>query len=153
MPGVRLGIDVGTVRIGVARCDAAQLLAVPVETVPNDERAIARIVHLAGEFGASLVYVGDPVSLRGSDTASTGMARDWAAMFAAESGIATHLVDERLTTATATQALRATGRTTRQSRDLVDQAAAIVLLEQALAIEKRSGAPAGNRVRGSHGLG
>lgn len=153
MSGVRLGIDVGTVRIGVARCDSAQVLAVPVETVPNDEFAIARVTDLAIEFDADLVYVGSPISLRGTDTASTRMAQEWAATFAKTSGIATHLVDERLSTTTATQSLRAAGRTSRQSREVVDQAAAIVLLEQALAIEKRSGAPAGNRVRGSHELG
>ena len=76
--GVRLGVDVGKARVGVARCDPDGMLAVPVETVPRNEASIARITALATEYDAFEVLVGLPVSLAGGDTASTADARAFA---------------------------------------------------------------------------
>jgi putative Holliday junction resolvase len=143
MHGARLGVDVGTARIGVARCDAQQLLTVPVATIAAGPHSVAEVTALAHECGATVVYVGLPVALSGNSTASTLMAQEWANEFSKHSGIPTYLVDERLTTSSAGAALRQAGKTTRDSRFIVDQVAASVLLEQALTIEKRSGGPAG----------
>jgi putative Holliday junction resolvase len=69
-PGVRLGIDVGKARIGVARCDRDGLLAVPVETVPRTDAAAHRAL---AEYEAMELLVGLPISLSGGETASTRM--------------------------------------------------------------------------------
>ncbi len=144
--GTRLGIDVGRARVGVARCDPDGLLATPVETVPRDDAAVARIVALAGEYAAVELLVGLPLNLRGEDTASTADAREFAAALAAASGLSVRLVDERLSTVSAHAVLRDSGRSQRSSRSIVDQVAAVVLLQQALDVEKSTGRPPGTPV-------
>ncbi|WP_295010646.1 Holliday junction resolvase RuvX [uncultured Microbacterium sp.] len=141
--GVRLGVDVGRARIGVARSDPDGMLAVPVETVPRDDDAIARLVALVGEYEPLELLVGLPINLRGEDTASTVDARDFARALGSASSVPVRLVDERLSTVSAHQALRASGRSQRSSRGVVDQAAAVVLLQQAIDTEKNTGSPAG----------
>ncbi|GAA5208818.1 Holliday junction resolvase RuvX [Microbacterium kyungheense] len=144
--GTRLGIDVGKARVGVARCDPDGLLATPVETVPRDDATVARIVALAEEHSALELYVGLPLNLRGEDTPSTQDARDVAAALSAASGLTVRLVDERLSTVSAHAALRSSGRSQRSSRSIVDQVAAVVLLQQALDVEKSTGRPPGTPV-------
>lgn len=141
--GVRLGVDVGTARVGVARSDPDGLLATPVETVPRDDAAVARIAALADEISAVEILVGLPLNLRGEDTRSTQDARDFAVAVAGASGTPVRLVDERLSTVSAHAALRDSGRTQRSSRSIVDQVAAVVLLQQALDVEKSTGRPPG----------
>lgn len=141
--GVRLGVDVGKARIGVARCDRDGLLAVPVETVPRTDAAAARIAALAIEYDAFEVLVGLPVSLSGGHTASTDDARAFAAELASAVAVPIRLVDERLSTVSAHAALRSAGRSQKSSRRIVDQVAAVVLLQQAVDVEKSTGAPAG----------
>ena len=144
--GVRLGIDVGKARVGVARCDPDGMLATPVETVPRDDASIARIAVLAGECDAMEILVGLPLNMRGEDTASTADAREFAAQLAAASDLPVRLVDERLSTVSAHAALRDSGRSQKKSRSIVDQVAAVVLLQQALDVEKSTGRPAGTPV-------
>ncbi|MCW3494523.1 Holliday junction resolvase RuvX [Microbacterium sp. SSM24] len=144
--GVRLGIDVGRARVGVARCDPDGLLATPVETVPRDEAAVARVVALVEEYSVFELLVGLPLNLRGEDTASTVDAREFATALAAASGVPVRLVDERLSTVSAHAALRDSGRSQRSSRSIVDQVAAVVLLQQALDVEKSTGRPPGTPV-------
>lgn len=144
--GVRLGIDVGRARIGVSRCDPDGMLAVPVETVPRDEHSITRILEIASEFEPVEIVVGLPLNLRGEDTASTADSREFARTLATASGVPTRLVDERLSTVTAHTALRQSGRSQKRSRSMVDQVAAVVLLQHAVDSEKRTGSPAGELV-------
>ncbi|MFJ6652320.1 Holliday junction resolvase RuvX [Microbacterium sp. NPDC091313] len=144
--GIRIGVDVGKARVGVARSDPDALLAVPVETVPRSARSIARIVEIVGEYEALEVLVGLPTNLAGADTPSTRDAREFAAGLAAASAVPVRLVDERLSTVTAHQALRSSGRSQRGSRSIVDQVAAVVLLQQALDVERQTGNPAGTPV-------
>jgi putative holliday junction resolvase len=144
--GRRLGIDVGRARVGVATCDPDGLLATPVETVPRDDASVTRITALAEEYSAVELLVGLPMNLRGEDTASTQDARDFAAALAAASALPVRLVDERLSTVSAHAALRSSGRSQRSSRSIVDQVAAVVLLQQALDVEKSTGRPPGTPV-------
>lgn len=149
--GTRLGVDVGTVRIGIARTDADALLATPVETVPRDkhgDRDIARIRELVAEVGAVEVLVGLPVALSGNETASTADARAVAGRLAAALGgdPAVRLVDERLSSVTANAAMRESGRSSRRARPVIDQAAAVVLLQQAVDVERGTGRPPGTVV-------
>ena len=141
--GVRLGIDVGRARVGVARCDPDGMLAVPVETVPRAETSVARIVEIAREYDAIEVLVGLPISLGGSETASTADAREFAGELDAALEVPVRLVDERLSTVSANAVLRQNGRSQKSSRRIVDQIAAVVLLQQAIDVEKSTGNPAG----------
>ncbi len=144
--GVRLGIDVGKARVGVARADPDGMLATPVETVARDDGSVARILALAAEHDATDVYVGLPLNMQGQDTASTTDAREFAAALAAASDLPVRLVDERLSTVSAHAVLRDSGRSQRSSRSIVDQVAAVVLLQHALDVEKSTGRPPGNPV-------
>lgn len=141
--GVRLGVDVGRARVGVARSDPDGMLAVPVETVPRDERSLSRIAELAAEYEPLEIVVGLPVNMQGADTPSTVDAREFAAALQARSGVPVRLVDERLSTVSAHAALRSSGRSQKNSRSIVDQVAAVVLLQQAIDTEKSTGNPAG----------
>jgi putative Holliday junction resolvase len=129
LPGVVLAVDVGTVRVGVAASDPHRILASPVETVPAPGHE--RVAALVAEREAVLVLVGLPTSMSGaSSSASADMAREWTAAFASlVAPVEVRLVDERLTTVTALASLRAAGRTSRTSRSVVDQAAAVALLQ------------------------
>lgn len=145
--GVRLGVDVGRARVGVARCDPDGLLATPVETVARRTGdPVARVLTLAEEYGAIEIVVGLPVNLHGDDTASTVDAREFAQHLAQSGDRPVRLVDERLSTVSAHSALRTSGRSQRSSRNIVDQVAAVVLLQQALDVEKNSGSAPGLRV-------
>lgn len=144
--GVRLSVDVGTVRIGVARCDRDQIMASPVATLSGEETAIEEIIALAGEYSAELIYVGKPISLNLGHTASTEMAIAFAQHLASTSLIPVHLVDERLTTVAAQTQLHASGKSAKQSKNAIDQIAAVVLLDHAMAIEKSTGNLAGELV-------
>lgn len=138
--GPRLGVDVGSARVGVARSDPDGLLATPVETVARREGdPVARVLALALEWDAVEIVVGLPMNLRGDDTASTRDAREFAAALAAGSAVPVRLVDERLSTVSAHAALRDSGRSQRSSRRIVDQVAAVVLLQHALDVEKQTG--------------
>ncbi|WP_156761859.1 Holliday junction resolvase RuvX [Microbacterium karelineae] len=138
--GVRLGVDVGKARVGVARCDPDGMLAVPVETVPRDERSIARLVEIAAEHGPIEIVVGLPLNMRGEDTPSTADAREFAALLRdALPAVQVRLVDERLSTVSAHTALRQSGRSQKKSRGIVDQVAAVVFLQHAIDTEKRTG--------------
>lgn len=129
--GVRLGVDVGTARVGIARSDPAGILAFPVESAPRAD-ALQRLVALASEYDAIEVVVGKPISLSGAHTASTADAE----VFAKELDVAldcpVHLVDERLTTVQASAVLRDRGHTAKNQRGVIDQASAVIILQHSL---------------------
>lgn len=140
--GRRLGVDVGRARIGVAVCDRDGLLATPVETVRRDDsKDLQRILELADEYDVLEVVVGLPLSMSGGDTASTEDARVFAARIAARRPV--RLVDERLSTVTAQRGLHQAGKNTKKSRAVIDQAAAVIILQHALDHECSAGAPPG----------
>lgn len=146
-PGVRIGVDVGKARIGVARSDAAGLLAIPVETLKRDDTHAtdtARIATLVDELDAIEVVVGLPLSLSGGETASTDDARTFARRIADVLDRPVRLVDERLSTVSAHGALRASGRSTKRHRPVVDQVAAVIILQHALDAERIGGSPPGS---------
>ena len=151
--GVRLAMDVGTVRIGVAKCDPDGMLAVPLETIVAGEQAIARAIELIRDQRPIVVYVGNPISLKGQATASTDAAIEFAQALVAEvsrsldiGALSVRMIDERLSTVSAQRGLHEAGRTHKSSREVIDQAAAIVILEHALESEKRQGTFVGREV-------
>ncbi|MDR1265772.1 MAG: Holliday junction resolvase RuvX [Propionibacteriaceae bacterium] len=133
--GVKLAFDVGQRRIGVAACDRQASLAFPVATVdardPWDE--LARLVL---EYRPTALVVGRPITLAGADGIAAGRIAAWAGELAARSGLGVWLVDERMTTAEAARKLRQAGRSAKQQRLIVDQQAAVAILETVLAAER-----------------
>lgn len=148
--GVRLGVDVGSVRVGVARSDPHGILATPVETLRRDVKNrtdVAKIVELCREWDVLEVVVGLPVGLSGDEGAAAGAARGYADDVAqAVVPVPVRLVDERLSTVSATSALRGAGVGSRKHRGVVDQAAAVVILQHALDAERASGRAPGSLV-------
>lgn len=148
-PGVRIGVDVGSVRVGVARTDASALLAVPVETVLRGAGDLARIAAIVREFAAVEVVVGLPVGLDGREGRAARAARDLAVALRPQvDPVPIRLVDERMSTVTASQQLRQAGRSARSSRPVVDQAAAVVILQYAVDTERATGRAPGAPLEG-----
>lgn len=141
--GIRLGVDPGRARIGLATSDADGLLAMPLETVAVDTHEIDRIMSIIDEHQVSTVFVGLPLSLSGRWTDSTRHAYAVARALAEGGTAAVRMIDERLTTTTAQTALRTSGRSQRAGRSVIDQIAAVTLLQQALDTERQSDRPAG----------
>ena len=146
--GIRVGVDVGSVRIGVARTDPSGLLAVPVETVPRGAGDLARIAQIVAEHTAIEVIVGLPLTMAGRTGAAaqdaTSFARQLAELVAP---VPVRLVDERLSTVSATRDLRAAGRGSRARRAVVDQAAAVVIVQYAVDTERATGRAPGSLVQ------
>lgn len=147
--GRRLGVDVGTVRIGVAMSDPDGILASPVETVDAavDGSDVARIVEIIRAHDVVEVIVGLPVALRGNHTDSTYAAQDFADDLREDlggpGGTPVRLVDERMSTMAATQALQASGVSAKKGRKKIDQAAAVHILQGWLDARKRVIPPSG----------
>lgn len=146
--GVRIGVDVGSVRVGVARSDATGTLAVPVTTLARGSDDLAELAQLVAQYEALEVLVGLPLGLDGREGKAAGAARSYARELAGAlgSGTPVRLVDERLSTVSATRDLQAAGRTSRTSRAVVDQAAAVVIVTYALDRERATGVPTGELV-------
>jgi putative holliday junction resolvase len=144
--GVRLALDWGDARIGVAACDAEGVLAYPLTTVAAGEAEISDLAQLITEHQPIEVLVGLPRSLGGGEGPAAAKARERAGRLAAAVGVPVRLVDERLTTVTAAQRLRETGKRTRRQRPLIDSAAAVAILEQALGVEHARQHPPGELV-------
>ena len=148
--GVRLAFDVGKARIGVARCDQDAILSFPVVTLRRDRYGadLDEAVDLVDEYGAFEVIVGLPKHMGGGSSSSTRDARRWARDLASRlpQRVCVRLVDERLTTVAAHAALTEAGREIRRQRDIVDQAAASIILNTALETERRTGRAPGQGV-------
>lgn len=144
--GRRIGVDVGSVRIGVAMSDPDCILATPVETVEAavDGSDVARVVELVRENEVVEVVVGLPVALRGNHTSSTYLAEEFAEDLREDlnegvegEGIPVRLVDERMSTMAATQAFQASGVSAKKGRKKIDQAAAVHILQGWLDARRR----------------
>jgi putative Holliday junction resolvase len=146
--GVRLGIDPGDARIGVARSDPSGFLASPVETVRRGKGDLARIAKiLAAEQEESTVIevvMGLPRSLSGGEGPAAAKVREFGAALARRvAPIPVRLVDERMTTVSAEAMLRDQGRKGGKRRAVVDQAAAVLILQHALDTERATGTAPG----------
>ncbi|WP_446663409.1 Holliday junction resolvase RuvX [Flexivirga sp. B27] len=149
--GIRIGVDVGSVRVGVAVCDPGGAVATPLDTLrrAGDESDIQQLADLAAERSAIEVVVGLPLSLDGTERAAAEAARGWAkALRRRAPRLPVRLIDERMTTVDAHRAMRASGLHERQRREVVDQQAAVLILQAALDAERVSGQPAGELVGG-----
>ncbi|ACQ80270.1 Holliday junction resolvase YqgF [Beutenbergia cavernae DSM 12333] len=146
---MRLGVDVGSVRVGVARCDPSGVIATPVTTLARRGKrgGVAEIAGLVREDSAIEVVIGLPRALDGHEGSSARQARAYAGQVArAVEPVPVRLVDERLSTVAAHRAMHEAGRAGRRHREVVDQAAAVVILQSALDAERATGAPPGEHV-------
>jgi putative Holliday junction resolvase len=151
---VRVALDIGDARIGVASSDPHGILATPVETVRRGPGDLDRIASLVADLEAFEIVIGLPRSLSGGEGPAAARIREVAAQVAAKvseqvtgkdgnSGMAVRLVDERFTTVTAERMLRERGKKGSKRRAVVDQAAAVVILQHALDFERETGNPPG----------
>jgi putative Holliday junction resolvase len=152
-PGVRIACDVGSVRIGIARSDALGMLAVPLDAVPAGPDALTAVCALVDEWESVEIYVGLPLHMSGQEGAASSSAREWARGLAERTAVPVRLIDERLSTVQAQRALHAGGRSTRQSRSVIDSASAVMVLQSVLDAEQRSGTAPGELVPAVAGEG
>jgi putative Holliday junction resolvase len=146
--GVRLAFDWGDARIGVAASDPDGVLAYPATTVRAGAGEIDQLAAVVAEYEPIEVLVGFPRSLSGDEGPAAAKARARAVRLAEMISVPVRLVDERLTTVTASQRLREGGKSAKEQRELIDAAAAVAILEQALAYEHSLGLPPGELVSG-----
>lgn len=128
----KLAVDVGQSRVGLAISEGS--LVLPLEVIPAGESAANQVLELARARGVEAIYVGLPLSLTGSFTASTQNSVEFANRLGAEFEV--RMIDERLTTKSAQSRLREGGKNSKQSRGIVDAQAAALILEFALQSER-----------------
>ena len=153
--GIKLGVDVGTVRVGVAICDRDAILATPLKTLdrnPKKNSDVRALAVLAVNRGAVQIFVGLPRTMKGEEHASARMATEYAQLLADElnragADVPVHLVDERLSTVTAHRHLHEAGMSSKNHRKVVDQVAAAGILQHAIDMQKARGTDVGSRVR------
>ena len=135
--GRRIAFDYGDVRIGVAVSDPDSILATPLVTLKSSDKNLAKeVAKIFNEIEPVAVYLGRPALLSGQDGAATEKALLFAELLRGLIQIPIELIDERLSTVSAARQLREAGRGAKSSRDFIDMAAAVAILEFALEIEK-----------------
>jgi putative Holliday junction resolvase len=138
--GVWIAVDVGSVRVGVARSDPRGVLAVPVVTLARsvtDDRDIAELAGLVAEYEAVGVVVGLPRTLAGREGVAAQAARDYGKRLAVRvAPVPVEYLDERLTTVSAQRKLHHGGVRGMAGRAVIDQAAAVELLQHWLDLRR-----------------
>ena len=135
--GRRIAFDYGDVRIGVAVSDPDSILATPLVTLKSSDKNLAKeVAKIFNEIEPVAVYLGRPALLSGQDGASTEKVLQFSELLRGLIQIPIELIDERLSTVSAARQLREAGRSAKSSRDFIDMAAAVAILEFALEIEK-----------------
>ncbi|MCD4850920.1 Holliday junction resolvase RuvX [Arthrobacter sp. AK01] len=153
--GIKLGVDVGTVRVGLSQCDPDGILATPFKTLARDAKKnsdVRVVARLAAELPAVQIFVGLPRTMKGEERASAEMASGYAELLANELvraglDIPVNLVDERLSTVTAHRNLHQAGMSSKNHRKVVDQVAAAGILQHAIDMQKARGSDVGRRVQ------
>ena len=135
--GRRIAFDYGDVRIGVAISDPDSILASPLTTLSSgDPKLFEQILVLIIEHEPVAIYVGEPLNLSGQSSTSAQKSAAFAEKLHTEFGIPVSMIDERLSTVSATNAMRQSGVNAKDARSKIDMAAAVAILEQGLSIEK-----------------
>ena len=143
---MRVGVDVGSVRVGVSTCDPAGILATPVQTLHRGRGDLTALVELVAEREAVEVVVGLPTSLSGRPGPAAATAQAYAEQLAGRVPVPVRMVDERFSTSAAQRGLHASGVDTRKGRRVLDQAAAVIILQSALDAERSTGSAPGRLI-------
>ena len=136
--GRRLGIDYGQARIGIAICDVEGLVATPLTTLKNDGKLFAEFAKIIDEYQPVGIYLGKPKHLSGVEGATVELVAAFAERLKESFALPITYVDERLTSGHAEKLLKSAGKSSRESRGLIDQLAAVAILELGIQIEKRA---------------
>ncbi len=136
--GRRIAFDYGDVRIGVAVSDPDSILSSPLTTLKaTDKNLSSQISQIITEIEPVTIYVGRPSLLSGNDGVATEKATEFVALLHTITQVPIELIDERMSTISAARNLREAGRSAKESKDAIDMAAAVAILEFAIDIEKR----------------
>ena len=136
--GRRIAFDYGDVRIGVAVSDPDSILSSPLITLKTtDKRLVKQISQILSDIEPVAIYVGRPALLSGLDGSATEKASEFVVLLATLTQVSIELIDERMSTISAARSLRDAGRNAKESKDAIDMAAAVAILDFALDIEKR----------------
>ena len=136
--GRRIAFDYGDVRIGVAVSDPDSILSSPLTTLKaTDKNLLKQITEILTEIDPVTIYVGRPALLSGNDGSATGKASEFVELLRTLTPVPVEMIDERMSTISAARNLRDAGRNAKDSKDAIDMASAVAILEFALEIEKR----------------
>jgi putative Holliday junction resolvase len=136
--GRRIAFDYGDVRIGVAVSDPDSILSSPLTTLKaTDKNLSSQISQIITEIEPVTIYVGRPSLLSGNDGVATEKATEFVALLRTITQVPIELIDERMSTISAARNLREAGRSAKESKDAIDMAAAVAILEFAIDLEKR----------------
>jgi len=148
LKGRRLAFDFGDVRIGVAASDPDGIFASPRDFLANDENLEFHLSALLAEVEPIYIVLGLPLHLHGGSSAKADSVQGFAEQLRKTYSGDVYFVDERLSTVSAAKSLRESGKDARESRSLIDSAAAAGILESALMSEKSQGAPSKSKYKG-----
>ena len=136
--GRRIAFDYGDVRIGVAVSDPDSILSSPLTTLKaTDKNLSSQISQIFTEIEPVSIYVGRPALLSGNDGLATEKANEFVALLRSITQVPIEMIDERMSTISAARNLRDAGRNAKDSKDAIDMAAAVAILDFAIEIEKR----------------
>jgi putative Holliday junction resolvase len=133
--GRRIGIDYGDVRVGVAISDPEAILVSPLITLKNDSELFKNIAEIVEEHQPIYVALGSPVHLSGESGSKAASVAEFAAKLKSSISVDIYMIDERLTTKSAQTQLREVGIAANKSKAIIDQVAAVNILNQALNLE------------------
>jgi putative Holliday junction resolvase len=135
--GRRIAFDYGDARIGVAASDQDSILVSPITTLTSSSRSLLKeIVEILEEINPIAIYVGKPTNLNGVDSTATSKVLNFVEDLKEITEIPITLVDERMSTVSASRSLREAGLDSKKSKSIIDMAAAVGILEFAITIEK-----------------
>ncbi len=136
--GRRIAFDYGDSRIGVAVCDPDGILSTPLPFLDSRHpKLIPHIEEIIQEYQPIAIFVGEPKLLSGSTGTAEEKVQSFVAALQSATSIPIKYVDERLSTVNAARLLKEAGKSTRQSKELIDSMAAVAILESGLASEAR----------------
>lgn len=136
--GRRIAFDYGDVRIGVAVSDPDSILSSPLTTLKATDKGLtSQISEMFTDIEPIAIYVGRPALLSGNDGAASEKASEFVDLLRTLTQVPIELIDERMSTISAARNLREAGRNAKDSKDAIDMAAAVAILDFALEIEKR----------------
>lgn len=136
--GRRIAFDYGDARIGVAVSDPDSILSSPLTTLKTtDKNLLKQISEILFEIEPIAIFVGRPALLSGQDGAATEKASEFAEQLRTLTSVQVEMIDERMSTISAARNLRDAGRNVKDSKNAIDMASAVAILEFALNIEKR----------------
>jgi putative Holliday junction resolvase len=135
--GRRIAFDYGDSRIGVAASDQDSILVSPITTLTTSSRNLFKqIAEIFDEVDPIAVYVGKPTNLNGVDSTATSKVLNFVEDLKKITEIPIRLVDERMSTVSASRSLREAGLDSKKSKSIIDMAAAVGILEFAITMEK-----------------